>query len=139
MISRILPSLDDYACLICTSIAFKPIRLNCGHLFCVRCLVKMQKQGKDECPLCRSKVVLLADKSEHRPIFSKGEAKLPRLTRLDADGVSLRSRTRRLELMCRFMKSWFPKEVKEKQRENDAETAKEQALEAGMDTRCIIM
>lgn len=60
----ILPSLDDYACLICTSIAFKPIRLNCQHLFCVRCLVKMQRAGKAECPLCRSRVVLLADKSE---------------------------------------------------------------------------
>jgi len=32
----ILPSLEDYTCLICTSIAFKPIRLNCSHLFCVR-------------------------------------------------------------------------------------------------------
>ena len=32
----IIPHLDDYSCLICTSIAFKPIRLSCGHLFCVR-------------------------------------------------------------------------------------------------------
>ncbi|KAJ1305396.1 hypothetical protein OPQ81_000411 [Rhizoctonia solani] len=32
----VLPSLEDYSCLICTSIAFKPIRLTCGHLFCVR-------------------------------------------------------------------------------------------------------
>ncbi|QRW20956.1 RING finger protein [Rhizoctonia solani] len=32
----VLPSLEDYSCLICTSIAFKPIRLSCGHLFCVR-------------------------------------------------------------------------------------------------------
>lgn len=32
----ILPSLEDYTCLICTSIAFKPIRLGCSHLFCVR-------------------------------------------------------------------------------------------------------
>lgn len=32
----IIPAVDDYACLICTSIAFKPIRLTCGHLFCVR-------------------------------------------------------------------------------------------------------
>lgn len=62
LISSILPSLDDYACLICTSIAFKPIRLACGHLFCVRCLVKMQRAGKGECPLCRSQVVLLANK-----------------------------------------------------------------------------
>ena len=32
----IIPHIDDYACLICTNIAFKPIRLSCGHLFCVR-------------------------------------------------------------------------------------------------------
>ncbi|KAG6878457.1 hypothetical protein C0993_006297 [Termitomyces sp. T159_Od127] len=32
----IIPQIDDYSCLICTSIAFKPIRLSCGHLFCVR-------------------------------------------------------------------------------------------------------
>ncbi|WWD19358.1 hypothetical protein CI109_103817 [Kwoniella shandongensis] len=105
----ILPSLDDYACLICTSIAFKPIRLNCGHLFCVRCLVKMQKAGKAECPLCRSKVVLLADRGS-----------------LDLTVMN-------------FMKEWFPKEVKMKQKENEIEAAKEQALETGMDTRCIIM
>ena len=32
----IVPHIDDYSCVICTSIAFKPIRLSCGHLFCVR-------------------------------------------------------------------------------------------------------
>jgi hypothetical protein len=32
----IVPHVDDYACLICTSLAFKPIRLGCSHLFCVR-------------------------------------------------------------------------------------------------------
>nr|XP_019045049.1 hypothetical protein I302_06965 [Kwoniella bestiolae CBS 10118]OCF23979.1 hypothetical protein I302_06965 [Kwoniella bestiolae CBS 10118] len=105
----ILPSLDDYACLICTSIAFKPIRLGCGHLFCVRCLVKMQRAGKEECPLCRSKVILLADKNS-----------------LDLTVMN-------------FMKSWFPKEVKAKQKENELEVAHEQANEAGIDTRCVIM
>ncbi|WVQ74158.1 hypothetical protein IAR50_003750 [Cryptococcus sp. DSM 104548] len=105
----ILPSLDDYACLICTSIAFKPIRLGCGHLFCVRCMVKMQKAGKGECPLCRKDVVLLADKSS-----------------LDLTIMS-------------FMKQWFPKEVKAKQKENDAEVVNEHALETGLDTRCSIM
>ncbi|KAK4687106.1 E3 ubiquitin-protein ligase BAH, partial [Tremellales sp. Uapishka_1] len=105
----ILPSLDDYACQICTSIAFKPIRLGCGHLFCVRCLVKMQKAGKDECPLCRSKTVLVADRGS-----------------LDY-------------AVMNFMKAWFPKEVKEKQKENELEVAKENAKEMGMDTRCSIM
>lgn len=58
----VIPHLDDYACLICTSIAFKPIRLNCGHLFCVRCLVKMQKRGNADCPMCRAPSVLIADR-----------------------------------------------------------------------------
>ena len=36
VILPIVPRVDDYSCVICTSIAFKPIRLSCGHLFCVR-------------------------------------------------------------------------------------------------------
>ena len=32
----VIPHIDDYSCLICTSIAFKPVKLDCGHLFCVR-------------------------------------------------------------------------------------------------------
>ena len=35
----VIPHIDDYACVICMNIAFKPIRLGCGHLFCVRCVV----------------------------------------------------------------------------------------------------
>ena len=42
----IIPQLDDYSCPICMEIAFKPIRLSCGHLFCVRCLVKLKKVTK---------------------------------------------------------------------------------------------
>ncbi|WVF67671.1 hypothetical protein IAT40_002430 [Kwoniella sp. CBS 6097] len=119
----ILPSLDDYACLICTSIAFKPIRLGCGHLFCVRCLVKMQRAGKEKCPLCRSKVILLADK----------------------DSLDL--------TVMNFMKEWFPKEVKAKQRENDDELviehsharprqsiqARSSSRDEGPDKKCVIM
>ena len=58
----IIPHLDDYACFICMNIAFKPIRLDCGHLFCVRCLVKMQKRGQDECPMCRAPSVVVANR-----------------------------------------------------------------------------
>ena len=61
----VIPSIDDYNCLICQEIAFKPIRLNCGHIFCVRCLVKMQKRAQGDCPLCRAPVVLSANRSEY--------------------------------------------------------------------------
>ena len=59
----IVPSLDDYTCAICTNIAFKPIRLSCTHLFCARCLVKMQRKGEGSCPMCRAPSVLEANAS----------------------------------------------------------------------------
>jgi hypothetical protein len=56
-----VPSLDDYSCAICTNVAFKPIRLSCMHLFCARCLVKMQRRGEGNCPMCRAPSVLEAN------------------------------------------------------------------------------
>jgi len=37
------------------------------------------------------------------------------------------------------MKEWFPKEVKEKQRENEVEIATEQGMVAAPDPKCVIM
>ncbi|KAJ7698869.1 SPX domain-containing protein [Mycena metata] len=106
----IIPSLDDYACLICTSIAFKPIRLSCGHLFCVRCLVKMQKRGNAACPMCRAPCVLLADRS-------------------NVDWALLN-----------FMRDWFPEESTLKLKQNEREATNEQLEEMGLDPneRCIV-
>lgn len=58
----VLPQLDDYLCPICFSISFKPIRLRCKHVFCIRCLVVMQRARQDHCPLCREEVVMEASK-----------------------------------------------------------------------------
>lgn len=84
----IIPQIDDYTCPICMSIAFKPIRLVCGHFFCVRCLVKMKQRNKLDCPFCRAKdAVMNADS-----------------TNLDVDTMQL-------------MQKYFPNEVKEKLKE----------------------
>ncbi|CAL1710707.1 unnamed protein product [Somion occarium] len=104
----IVPHIDDYACVICTNIAFKPIRLRCGHLFCVRCLVKMQKRGQGNCPMCRSPTVLVADRS-------------------NVDWALLN-----------FMKDWFPIESRKKLRQNEKEVAQEEMEELGLDVSCII-
>lgn len=60
-ILTIIPQLNDYLCPICFSISFKPVRLRCDHIFCIRCMIVMQRAGKDHCPLCREEVVLEAD------------------------------------------------------------------------------
>ncbi|KAG6837021.1 hypothetical protein H0H93_016228 [Arthromyces matolae] len=99
----IIPHIDDYSCLICTSIAFKPIRLSCGHLFCVRCLVKMQKRGNGNCPMCRAPTVLRAD-------------------RTNVDWALLN-----------FMQDWFPVEAQEKLLQNQKEATREEFEEAGLD------
>lgn len=106
----ILPSLDDYSCAICTGVAWRPIRLNCSHLFCIRCLVKLQKKGKSDCPLCRFKDAVAS-----------------------ADGKNLD------DAMGNFLEIWFPKEVEEKDKENETERKKEELQELGIDhEKCTI-
>lgn len=85
----ILPSIDDYSCLVCMSIAYHPIRLRCHHLFCIRCLVKLQKQGNNHCPLCRAEDAVK-----------------------DADENNLDM------AMAAYLREWFPREVEEKIQEN---------------------
>lgn len=57
----VVPRVEDYYCPICFSIAWYPVRLKCSHLFCVRCVIKMQRESKRNCPLCRDEVVMEAD------------------------------------------------------------------------------
>ena len=57
----VIPQLNDYLCPICFSISFKPIRLRCRHVFCVRCLLVMQRANSGHCPLCRENVIMDAD------------------------------------------------------------------------------
>ncbi|EEQ40137.1 hypothetical protein CLUG_04265 [Clavispora lusitaniae ATCC 42720] len=92
----LVPQLEDYSCPICMSIAYKPIRLECGHIFCVRCLVKMKKRGKTDCPLCRCQEAIL---------------------KADSSNLDLEI----MDLIQRF----FPMEVKEKMKEIKDEKYKE--------------
>ncbi|KAL6451191.1 hypothetical protein SBY92_002530 [Candida maltosa Xu316] len=109
---NIIPQLDDYSCPICMSIAYKPIRLACGHLFCVRCLVKLKREDKTSCPLCRREnAILYADSSN-----------------LDLESMEM-------------MKKYFPREVKEKIRDRDKEKYQQLQSNAksGGPEKCIIM
>ncbi|KAF9916915.1 hypothetical protein BX616_002447 [Lobosporangium transversale] len=112
----IIPQPDDYSCPICMSVAWKPIRLRCQHVFCVRCLIKAQRKKMIHCPICRGPNTVL-----------------------DADASNLDT-----SLMS-FMELYFPKEIKEKRKESGREQAMEE-MEAitgrhwtDSDQSCLIM
>lgn len=90
----IVPQPDDYDCPVCYSIAWRPIRLECGHVFCVRCLIKAHKKRMYDCPICRQQ-------------HAVGNA--------DANNLDQTLQT--------FMLLYFPKEIKEKRKENELEQA----------------
>ncbi|KAH6649667.1 SPX domain-containing protein [Chaetomium tenue] len=92
---NLVPQIVDYSCTICCSLCWLPIRLDCNHLFCIRCMIKMQNQNKRYCPLCRADVVQSANE-----------------THID-------------ETLVRYMERWFPKEAKEKQAYNEFERRRE--------------
>ena len=58
-----IPQLNDYLCPVCQTIAWKPIRLRCRHVFCIRCMLNLLKADDDRCPLCRTNVIKQADSS----------------------------------------------------------------------------
>ncbi|KAL8719864.1 MAG: hypothetical protein Q9225_003189 [Loekoesia sp. 1 TL-2023] len=103
----IVPQLNDYLCPICFSISYKPIRLRCGHVFCIRCMVVMQRSQQTHCPLCRGDVVMQADSAN-------------------------------LDLaLLNFLKTFFPAEVKQKQKDNERSAGVDQY---GSDyEKCVLM
>ncbi|TGO68636.1 hypothetical protein BOTNAR_0022g00450 [Botryotinia narcissicola] len=58
---QIVPQLSDYTCPVCLAIVWRPIRMECNHVLCVRCTVFMQRRGTKACPLCRDEVILKVD------------------------------------------------------------------------------
>jgi E3 ubiquitin-protein ligase BAH len=108
-IVRIMPQLDDYLCPICFTIAYKPVRLECQHFFCIRCLIKLQRRGENKCPMCREQVVMKA-------------------TEVNVD-----------EELISFMKQNFPNEVKQKKKINEKEITDETLQTLYGDDKCAIM
>ncbi|CAG8628508.1 16018_t:CDS:10 [Funneliformis mosseae] len=96
-LSTVIPQPEDHTCPICTLIYWKPIRLSCGHVFCINCLIKAERKGMRNCPICRSR----------DSIYNANASNLDKPLR-------------------NFLKLYFPKEVKAKQAEVDKEAAKEE-------------
>ena len=56
-----VPQIDDYSCPMCCEIEWRPVKLSCGHVFCIRCLIVMQNNKQHSCPFCRAKTVFDAN------------------------------------------------------------------------------
>ncbi|KAI8097751.1 SPX domain-containing protein [Halteromyces radiatus] len=89
-IISIVPQPDDYACPVCYGITWRPIRLQCHHVFCVRCLIKAHRKRLYDCPLCR----------EEMAVGNAGASNL------DKD-------------LQDFLLLYFPREIKEKRNDNE--------------------
>ncbi|EQK98865.1 RING-14 protein [Ophiocordyceps sinensis CO18] len=105
----IVPQLSDYLCPVCFSVAYRPVRLDCQHVFCIRCVVKIQRRQERRCPLCRADVVMSAsaDNLDHK--------------------------------LKKYMKRYFSKEVKDKQRANEIERGIEDFGPGYTHQDCLVM
>ncbi|KAJ2382342.1 hypothetical protein H4S02_005793, partial [Coemansia sp. RSA 2611] len=110
----VVPQINDYMCPMCLNIAWRPLRLECSHFFCSRCVVKASRSRMFNCPVCRSKDA----------IYKAGVSNID-------------------QALLNFLKLYFPKEVREKQREIQQEiTDEETGVLTSMQSRskpCIIM
>ncbi|KAK1584725.1 SPX domain-containing protein [Colletotrichum navitas] len=105
----VVPQISDYLCPICFAIAYRPVRLACRHVFCIRCIVKIQRRNEKHCPLCRADTVMKAS----------------------ADNLDIQ--------LERYMRKYFPKEAKEKQRANEIERGIEDYGPEYVHSECSIM
>jgi E3 ubiquitin-protein ligase BAH len=62
-----VPLLDDYSCPMCMELKWRPVKLRCGHVFCIRCLIVMQTNKQHKCPLCRQLTVVDANAGKWWP------------------------------------------------------------------------
>ncbi|GKT72272.1 RING-14 protein [Colletotrichum tofieldiae] len=105
----VVPQISDYMCPICFAIAYRPVRLACQHVFCIRCIVKIQRRNEKHCPLCRADTVMKAS----------------------ADNLDIQ--------LERYMRKYFPKEAKEKQRANELERGIEDYGPEYVHSECSVM
>ncbi|KAJ1975835.1 hypothetical protein H4R35_002965 [Dimargaris xerosporica] len=79
----IVPQPDDYQCPLCLHLIWKPIRLQCNHIFCARCLIKAFNQRIYDCPLCRrqSAVLHASGANLDRPLLNLLQLYFPREVR----------------------------------------------------------
>ncbi|KAJ2156015.1 hypothetical protein GGF46_005470 [Coemansia sp. RSA 552] len=109
----VVPQLDDYLCPMCLGIVWRPLRLECNHVFCSRCIVKASRRRMFNCPICRAKGA----------VYRAG------VTNVD-------------KALLNFLKLYFPREIQEKQRDVQRDISDEETkamVAAQTRHNCIVM
>lgn len=136
----IVPRVEDYSCPICFSIAWYPVRLRCSHFFCVRCIIKMQREKKKDCPLCREDVVMDADQGELTYILTHTPPTYMEGHRILIRHMCSHSPTENIDRdLEKFMRLYFRKETDEKQKANEIERGVEIFGEQYKHSSCVVM
>jgi len=106
----VVPQMDDYICPICCELAWRPVKLGCcNSVFCIRCVIKLQRDGEERCPMCRQPTVMHADSSS-----------------LDTQTAA-------------YLMRYFPKEVKERQKANERAAGVDKYGESFYRNTCTVM
>lgn len=123
----IIPQVNDYLCPICYAIAYQPVRLDCQHVFCIRCSVKLQRRQEEYCPLCRARVVMDASASKFvlQPTVCLCLL-TPHAENIDSE-------------LEKFLRKNFPAEVKEKERADQIERGIEEFGPSYKPAECAVM
>jgi len=106
----IVPQMDDYICPICCELAWRPVRLGCcKSVFCIRCVIKLQRENNDRCPMCRQPTIMHADSSC-----------------LDTETAA-------------YLMRYFPNEVKARQKANERAAGVDKYGESFYRRTCVVM
>jgi hypothetical protein len=90
--------------------AWRPVNLGCCRsVFCIRCIIKLQKEKMKRCPMCNAEKVM------------------------KADGRNIDFAT------MEFLETFFPLEVKKRQKENEREQMASDYGEDFVRKDCVIM
>ncbi|KAK8201593.1 hypothetical protein M8818_005847 [Zalaria obscura] len=109
-IVNVVPQMDDWICPVCYSLAWRPIRLGCcNSVYCIRCVIQLQRDNEARCPMCRQPSVMAANQ-EH--IDPKTAA---------------------------YLLKYFPKEVKERQKANERAAGVDKYGEQFYKSNCSVM
>ena len=122
-----IPQLDDYSCPMCFDLKWRPVKLRCGHTFCIRCLIVMQNKKQHNCPFCREPTVFDVNSGQ----YSISTLYEERLANATVDNLD--------QELAIFLKKWFPDEVKTKQRYNELMAGIDQYGEVYASQKCVLM